>query len=95
MQRINRRSFLFLVPVAALLSSCADFWVEKDGGVVSGCVDTAKEDRCDTEPSKAPQSAPPGAAGLQRPVHPGWVLLPYDFRFDYEPYLSGRPTARG
>lgn len=95
MQRINRRSFLFLVPAAALLPSCADFRVEKDGGVVSGCVDTAEEDRCDTEPSEAPQSAPPNAAGLQRPVPSEWALLPYDFRIDYEPYLSGRPTVEG
>jgi hypothetical protein len=94
MQRINRRSFLFSVPIAALLSSCADFWVEKDGGVVSGCVDTAQEDRCDTEPSKAPQSALPDSAGLYRPLDQGWVLLPYEFRFDW-PYRPGWPMDEG
>jgi hypothetical protein len=78
MQRINRRSFLFLVPAAALLPSCADFWVEKDGGVVSGCVDASQKDRCPTVPPKDPQSVPPQARAI---ASEGWISFPY--QLDY------------
>jgi hypothetical protein len=55
--------FPFILALSLCILGCADFRVDKQGGVVSGCVDSSSKDRCHTGPSKDPQSDPPKGVG--------------------------------
>ena len=61
MKEIKQISFPTILVTLSLLtlSGCSNFWVEKKGGVVSGCVDTSQGDRCDSDRPKDPQGVPP------------------------------------